>query len=69
MPDVWKDPIPSLISIFQDEQSPLDVSLSDLLVGQAPRLQKFFFMLNSAMHEILTADQYQNSQNQRTFQL
>lgn len=24
MPDVWKDPIPSLISIFQDEQSPLD---------------------------------------------
>ena len=26
MPDVWKNPIPSLISIFQDEQSPLDVS-------------------------------------------
>ena len=27
MPDVWKDPIPSLISVFQDEQSSLDVSL------------------------------------------
>ena len=38
MPDVWKNPIPSLISIFQDEQSPLDVSSDKPKHGQTHKM-------------------------------
>ena len=52
MPDVWKDPIPSLISVFQDEQSPLDVSLKMMNVYLNPiALRKFKIVYNFGLSE------------------